>query len=99
MEFPGRDLSYHSAGGYAGCQVLVEAVKRAGSLDGEKVRDAILKTDTKTVYGGFKVDQDGFQISHKMVMFQWQEGKKVIVWPDELAAGKARFPTPPWSQR
>ncbi len=98
-EFPGADLSYHSAGGYAGCQILVEAIKRAGSLDGEKIREAILKMDTNTVYGGFKVDQDGFQISHKMVMFQWQEGKKVIVWPDELAMGKVRFPTPPWNQR
>ena len=99
MEFPGRDLSYHSAGGYGGCQVLVEAIKRAGSLDGEKIREAVLKLDINTVYGGFKVDPDGFQISHKMVMFQWQEGKKVIVWPDELAAGKALFPTPPWTRR
>jgi branched-chain amino acid transport system substrate-binding protein len=99
MEFPGRDVSYHSAGGYGGCQVLVEAIKRAGSLDGEKIREAILKLDITTIYGGFKVDPDGFQISHRMVMFQWQEGKKVIVWPDELAAGKARFPTPPWIQR
>ncbi len=99
MEFPGVGLSYHSAGAYGGCQVVVEAIKRAGSLDGEKIREAILKTDTNTVYGGFKVDQDGFQISHKMVTFQWQEGKKVIVWPDELATGKALFPTPPWSQR
>ncbi len=98
-EFPGADLSYHSAGGYAGCQILVAAIQAAGSLDGEKIRDAILKMDTTTVYGGFKVDQDGFQVSHKMVMFQWQEGKKVIVWPDELAAGKVRFPTPPWNQR
>jgi branched-chain amino acid transport system substrate-binding protein len=98
-EFPGADLSYHSAGGYGGCQVLVQAIKNAGSLDGEKVREAILKLDFNTVYGGFKVDQDGFQISHKMVTFQWQEGKKVIVWPGELAEGKARFPTPPWNQR
>ena len=98
-EFPGADLSYHSAGGYAGCQVLVEAVRQAGSLDGEKLREAILKLDYNNVYGGFKVDADGFQVSHKMVMFQWQDGKKVIVWPDELAAGKARFPTPPWNQR
>ena len=30
-EFPGVDLSYHSAGGYGGCQVLVEAIRRAGS--------------------------------------------------------------------
>jgi branched-chain amino acid transport system substrate-binding protein len=98
-EFAGADLSYHSAGGYAGCQILVDAVKGAGSLDGEKIRDAILKMDLNTVYGGFKVDQDGFQISHKMVMFQWQDGKKVIVWPAELAAGKALFPTPSWNQR
>jgi len=98
-EFPGADFSYHSAGGYGGCQILVEAIKRAGSLDGDKIRDAILKMDLNTVYGGFKVDPDGFQIAHKMVTFQWQDGKKVIVWPDELAPGKARFPTPPWSQR
>ncbi|MGH7322813.1 MAG: amino acid ABC transporter substrate-binding protein [Candidatus Rokuibacteriota bacterium] len=98
-EFPGADLSYHTAGGYAGCQILVEAIKKAGSLDGEKIRDAILKMDLNTVYGGFNVDPDGFQTSHKMVMFQWQDGKKVIVWPDDLAMGKARFPTPPWTQR
>jgi len=98
-EFPGADLSYHSASGYGGCQVLMEAIRRAGSLDGEKVRDAILKMDLDTVFGAFKVDPDGLQIAHKMVMFQWQDGKKVIVWPEELAPGKARFPTPPWSQR
>ena len=98
-EFPGADLSYHSASGYGACQVLVEAVKRAGSLDGAKIREAILKVDLNTVYGGFKVDADGFQIAHKMVTFQWQDGKKVIVWPEELAPGKPRFPTPPWSQR
>jgi branched-chain amino acid transport system substrate-binding protein len=98
-EFPGRDLSYHSAGAYAGCQILVDAIRRARSLDGEKIRAEIIKMDLTTVYGGFKVDDGGFQVSHKMVMFQWQEGKKVIVWPDELAAGKARFPTPQWSQR
>ena len=98
-EFPGADLSYHSAGGYAGCQILVDAIKRARSLDGEKIRAEIAKMDLTTVYGGFKVDEGGFQVSHKMVMFQWQEGRKVIVWPDELAGGKARFPTPQWNQR
>jgi branched-chain amino acid transport system substrate-binding protein len=98
-EFPGAELSYHSAAGYGGCQVLVEAIRRAGSLDREKIRDTILKLDLNTVFGAFKVDRDGFQIAHKMVLFQWQEGKKVIVWPEELAPGKPRFPTPPWSQR
>jgi branched-chain amino acid transport system substrate-binding protein len=98
-EFPGTDLSYHSAAGYGACQILVEAVKRAASLNGEKIREAILKIELNTIYGGFKVDPDGVQIAHKMVTFQWQDGKKVIVWPEELAPGKPRFPTPPWSQR
>jgi branched-chain amino acid transport system substrate-binding protein len=98
-EYPGADFSYHTAAGYAGCQVLTEAVKRAGSLDNEKIRDAILKLDFHTVFGAFNVDRDGFQIAHKMVTFQWQDGKRVIVWPEELAPGKPRFPTPPWGKR
>jgi branched-chain amino acid transport system substrate-binding protein len=32
-EFPGPELSYHSAQGYGACQVLMEAIRRAGSLD------------------------------------------------------------------
>jgi branched-chain amino acid transport system substrate-binding protein len=98
-EFPGADLSFFSAAGYGGCQILVEAIRRAGSLDSGKLRETILKMDYNTVFGGFRVDRDGLQIAHQRVMFQWQDGKKVIVWPEELAPGKPRFPTPPWSQR
>lgn len=98
-EFPGADSSYHAAAGYGGCEILVEAVRRAGSLDSEKLREAILKLDRHTVFGGFRVNRDGVQIAHKMLLFQWQDGKKVIVWPEELAPGRLRFPTPPWSQR
>jgi branched-chain amino acid transport system substrate-binding protein len=98
-EYPGADLSYHSAGGYAGCELLLEGIRRAGSLNGELVRAAILKLDLHTIYGSFKVDADGFQVGKRMVMFQWQDGKKAIVWPEDLAPDKPRIPTPPWTQR
>ncbi len=98
-EFPGADLSYQTAQGFAACQVLLGAVRRAGSLDPDRIRDEILKFEGSTVYGAFKVDADGFQVAHKMVMFQWQDGKKVIVWPEELAADRPRFPTPAWHAR
>ncbi|HUG37552.1 MAG TPA: amino acid ABC transporter substrate-binding protein [Candidatus Limnocylindrales bacterium] len=95
-----RDPSYHSAAGYAGCVIYAEGVKRAGTLDADKVRAELLKLEMRTSFGDYKVDQDGFQVAHKMVLFQWQDGKKVVVWPDDLAAGaKVRFPTPPWTQR
>ena len=98
-EFPGVGLSYQTAQGYAACQILLDGIRRAGSLDPDRMRDAVLKFEGNTVYGAFKVDADGFQVAHKMVMFQWQDGKKVIVWPEELAAERPRFPTPPWSKR
>jgi len=95
-----HEPSYHAAAGYAGCVLYLDAVKKAGTLDADKVREQLLKLETRTMLGDYKVDADGFQTAHKMVLFQWQDGKKVTVWPDDLAAGgKARFPTPPWIQR
>jgi branched-chain amino acid transport system substrate-binding protein len=94
-----HEPSYHSAAGYAGCLIYAEAVKRAGSLDADKVREQLLKLEMKTLFGEYKVDADGFQTAHKMVTFQWQGEKKVTVWPDEMAQAKPRFPTPPWNQR
>jgi hypothetical protein len=32
-------------------------------------------------------------------MVGWQDGRKLIVWPEEVAPGKPRLPTLPWSQR
>jgi branched-chain amino acid transport system substrate-binding protein len=95
----GREPVYHSAAGYAGCTVYMEAVKRAGTLDSDKVREQLLKLEFKTAFGDYKVDADGFQTAHRMVLLQWQDGKKVTVWPDDIAKGKVRFPTPAWGQR
>jgi branched-chain amino acid transport system substrate-binding protein len=94
-----QEPSYHSAAGYAGCLIYAEAVKKAGTLDSDKVRDALLALKTRTMFGDYEVDKDGFQVAHKMVLLQWQDGKRVVVWPDDLAGGKPRFPTPPWSAR
>ena len=91
--------SFLSPASYAGCQLFVEAVRRAGSLDSDKLREELLKVKTKTVLGDFAVDERGFQIGHKAITIQWMDGKQVVVWPDEVAAGKPRFPTPPWSRR
>jgi branched-chain amino acid transport system substrate-binding protein len=95
-----HEPSYHSAAGYAGCLVYAEGVKRAASLDSDKVREQLLKLEMRTMFGDYKVDQDGFQVAHKMVLFQWQKEKKAIVWPDDLAQGsKVLFPTPAWNAR
>jgi hypothetical protein len=49
-------------------------------------------------FGG-PVDQGRIQVAHEMVTFRWRDVHETIVWPEELAPGKPRFPTPPWSER
>lgn len=98
-EYPGVPFSHLSASAYAGCQILVEAIRRAGSLDGQVIRDVISGMNINTVYGAFRVDRRGIQVAHKMMWFQWQDGKKVIVWPTEITPRKPRFPTPEWTRR
>lgn len=94
-----HEPSYHAAAGYAGCLIYAEGVRRAKTLEADKVRTEILGLKMRTAFGDYAVDQDGFQTAHKMVTLQWQDGKIQIVWPDELSNGKVRFPTPPWNQR
>src|SRR5580765_1831959 len=94
-----RAPAVQSANSYAGCQIFVEAVRRAGTTDSERLREALLTLKTKTVLGDFAVDQRGFQVGQKAVTIQWQDGKQAVVWPDDLASAKMRFPTPPWSRR
>ena len=88
-----------SAAAYGACRLLVDTAGRTGSLDSEKLREALLKTRTKTVLGDFAIDERGFQTAHKGITVQWQDGKQVVVWPDEVASGKVRVPTPRWEQR
>jgi branched-chain amino acid transport system substrate-binding protein len=94
-----RAPALQAANAYAGCQLFAEAARRAGSIDTDKLREALLRLRTKTILGDFAVDERGFQVAQKAVTTQWQDGKQVVLWPDEVAAGKPRFPTPPWSAR
>jgi branched-chain amino acid transport system substrate-binding protein len=94
-----RTPSVQSAASYAGCRLLVETIRRTGSLESEKIRDALLALSTKTVLGDFAVDERGFQIAHKAITIQWQDGRQMTVWPDEVGSAKPRLPTPPWTER
>jgi len=94
-----RDFSYHAPAAYGACQVFAEAIRRAKSLDSDKIREQLLKLKITTAFGDYQVDERGFQIAHKMVLIQWQEGRRATVWPASLAEAKPLYPTPPWSQR
>lgn len=90
---------YQAAESTATVEVFADAIARAGSLDPQKVRDAIAATDLMTFYGPVKFDATGKNVAKSMVMYQVQNEKYVVVAPAKWASGKPIFPAPQWDAR
>ena len=90
---------YQAAESAAAVEVYADAISRAGSLDPEKVRDALAATDMTTFYGPIKFDETGKNNVKGMVLSQVQDGKYVLVAPTKWAAAPAVIPSPTWDKR
>jgi branched-chain amino acid transport system substrate-binding protein len=88
-----------AAQGYAAGKVLEEAVRRAGSLEQEKVRAALAALETETPLGGYRVDRAGVQLAAEPLLVQIQRGRREIIWPEALATAKWRLPYAAWADR
>lgn len=90
---------------YMAVYVLKDAIERAGSLDSDEVVTALEKTDVMGVYGRLRFDPK----SHQVIpandpqegavgsILQWQDGKRVVVYPKSIATGEILLP--PWMQK
>jgi len=81
---------------FAAYHVMVQAIEQAGAVDREKVRDALRKTTFKLPMGDLKFDERGFTPESGAFTLQIQDGKPVIVWPQDRATGKLVWPSPGW---
>lgn len=94
-----QDPIYQAAAAYAGALVFERAIRRVGSLDREKIREALLTMEDTNLFGAYKVDERGLQLGRKMNALQWRDGKKVVVWPKAIAAADPVYPAPSWRER
>jgi branched-chain amino acid transport system substrate-binding protein len=90
---------YHNAESTATCLAFQYALERAGTLDPEKVRDALADLDVTTFYGILKFDKRGLNVYKPMVVNQIINGRLTTVWPTGLAETAPKYPAPPWGQR
>lgn len=92
----GEDVipDYHAAEAAAQVLAYVKAAENGNSIDPAAVRAALGKLKFMSFYGGWEIDDTGMQIGHSMVDMQWQNGKRVIVWPLGAATGEAILPKP-----
>ncbi|MCP3926719.1 MAG: amino acid ABC transporter substrate-binding protein [Desulfobacterales bacterium] len=80
--------SYHAANAFASCQILAAAVRKTGSLNRKKIRNALSRMYSMSVIGRYGVDKKGMQVKHFPITIQLKKGKKVVVWPEEIATAK-----------
>ncbi len=90
---------YHNAESTAACLAFEFALEDAGSLDPDKVRDALAKLNTITFYGLLKFDSRGLNVYKPMVVNQIQNGKLVTVYPPVDQVAQPVYPAPDWSKR
>jgi branched-chain amino acid transport system substrate-binding protein len=71
---------YVAAASFAGGVILAECIRRVGSTDNEKLRDAAGELDCHTLHGRFSIDsQSGKQLGHRVLLIRWQQGQKQIL--------------------
>jgi branched-chain amino acid transport system substrate-binding protein len=96
---------YGTSSSYMAVYTLKDAIERAGSLDSDAVIKALEKTDMMGVYGRIKFDPKSHQVIPSIdpnegavgTIFQWQAGKRVVVFPPKIAMGEVKLP--PWMKK
>lgn len=95
----GPGITYQAAAATQGGLLLQLALQKAGSLDVDKVREALRSYDGTTFWGRNKFDAAGRNTVGKSVTFQIQKGVIKTVFPKESAGAAPMFPQVPWSDR
>jgi len=94
-----------SSSSYMAVYVLKDAIERAGTMDPDKLVTAMEQTDIMGVYGRLRFDPKNHQVipaddpKNGAVgsILQWQDGKRVVVYPKSIAKGEIELP--PWMNK
>jgi branched-chain amino acid transport system substrate-binding protein len=98
----GHTPSYCGYTAYDEVYYIADAIKRAGSVDPDKLVDAMEKTDFVGTIGRVQFKGKDTPNPHALkigpdtitgLMLQWQNGKQVNLWPAKVANGKVKFPS------
>ncbi len=92
-----KDLNDNTAREFMALLVLADAIDRAKSTDGPKIRDALAATDlsgerTIMPWKRVKFDETGQNNDADPVLLQYASGKFVTVYPQQAAVAEATWP-------
>ncbi len=90
---------FFAACAYAAGAMLEAGLKASGTLDQERLREALMQVRIDTPLGSHETGKDGAQAGARPVLMQMQRGRREIVWPEASATAKAVTPFPEWGSR
>jgi ABC-type branched-subunit amino acid transport system substrate-binding protein len=76
--------------GYMAIQVVVDAIERAGTLDGAEINKALAKTDLMTICHRVKYDENQFS-AQPIFYFQWVKTDNPWVWEPVIVVSQHDF--------
>jgi len=85
---PATDAAY----AFIGAQVLQQGVEQAGTLNREKIAGTLHSGKFTTILGPYEYDENGVNKHQLSFLAQLQNGKRVLVWPKEVANAALKFP-------
>ena len=93
----GKDFNDLTSREFMGLLLLADAIDRAKSTDGEKIRAALAATDlpgerTIMPWKRIKFDENGQNNDADPVLLQWRGGKFVTIFPAQAAIAEAIWP-------
>ena len=93
----GKDFNDYSSRQFMGLIVMADAINRAKSIDGEKIREALVATDmpgeqTIMPWKRVKFDDMGQNNDADPVLLQYVGGKFVTIFPSQAAVAKPIWP-------
>jgi len=96
-EKSGKDLNDFSSRQFMGLIVMADAINRAKSTDGDKIREALVATDmpgetTIMPWKRVKFDEMGQNNDADPVLLQYVGGKFVTIFPPQAAVAEAIWP-------
>lgn len=90
----GSEPSYPAVQAFA-AGILCARCLRDGGVEDEAQLAAARQLECTTLYGGFRLDSSsGIQVGHEVLIVQWQDGVRRVVWPPKRAERSLCHPLP-----
>jgi ABC-type branched-subunit amino acid transport system substrate-binding protein len=91
----GSEPPYAAAQAFAAGVLYARCLRETGETRDEVIQAAAQKLVCQTLFGKFQLDpESGLQTGHQVVIVQWQQGQRRVVWPPEQAERPLVSPTP-----